>query len=111
MADDLTFEGFEDAVATGWGGFGVVYRARQVTFDREVAIKVLNVRPGSDLAQELQRECAAIGSLSATARHVRRRLLRSSCVGSQHQPSVVHLRAQGRPVPAGPGPSPGGGGE
>ena len=64
MAVDLALEGFTDAVEAGWGGFGVVYRAYQASCAREVAIKVLNVRPQADLAQEFQRECAAIGSLS-----------------------------------------------
>ena len=64
MAVDLALEGFTDAVEAGWGGFGVVYRAYQPSCARDVAIKVLNVRPEADLAQEFQRECAAIGSLS-----------------------------------------------
>jgi serine/threonine protein kinase len=64
MAVDLALDGFTDAVEAGWGGFGVVYRAYQPSCARDVAIKVLNVRPQADLAQEFQRECAAIGSLS-----------------------------------------------
>lgn len=64
MPAELTFPGFEDAVEAGWGGFAVVYRARQVNFERQVAIKVLNVRPGADVGEAFRRECEAIGSLS-----------------------------------------------
>jgi hypothetical protein len=36
----LTLPGYEMISVLGRGGFGVVYRARQVTIDREVAVKV-----------------------------------------------------------------------
>ena len=64
MAAELTLEGFDGVEEVGWGGFAVVFRARQASFDREVAIKVLNVRPGTNVAEAFRRECAAVGSLS-----------------------------------------------
>ncbi len=57
-------EGLEDLQLVGRGGFGAVYRARQPRFDRTVAVKVIDVRSGTDLQQQFERECRALGKLS-----------------------------------------------
>lgn len=61
---DIEVSGFEIEREIGRGGFGIVYLARQLAFDRPAAIKVL--RPGVS-AEELQKrftqECRAVGAL------------------------------------------------
>ncbi|MDP8993094.1 MAG: serine/threonine protein kinase, partial [Actinomycetota bacterium] len=61
----LGIPGYQDPVLLGQGGFGSVYTARQVAFERTVAIKVLSA-PGldADLRRRFQRECQALGKLS-----------------------------------------------
>src|SRR4051794_3988571 len=57
--------GYEDLRAIGRGGFATVYRGREPAFDRDVAIKVLDVGDVSDdTRRRFERECRAIGSLS-----------------------------------------------
>ena len=58
--------GFEVGEEIGRGGFGVVYRARDLTFGRDVAIKVLRDVPGTDLRQRFLAECRAVGSLGGS---------------------------------------------
>jgi serine/threonine protein kinase len=57
--------GYGDLVFIGRGGFASVYRARQLAFDRDVALKVIDQghSDGGD-ADQFTRECRAIGSLS-----------------------------------------------
>ena len=60
----IEIDGFEVEAEIGRGGFGVVYRARQLAFNRLVAIKVLH--PGlSDekLQKQFANECRAVGAL------------------------------------------------
>ncbi len=63
---DAGVEGFEIAELIGSGGSGRVYRARQQGFDRDVALKVLDVdlETAEERAQ-FERECRALGALSA----------------------------------------------
>jgi ABC-type amino acid transport substrate-binding protein len=61
----LFIPGYEGLSEIGRGGFATVYRARQVAFAREVAVKVID-RPNPDEAtlDQFRRECQAVGSLS-----------------------------------------------
>ena len=61
---ELGIEGITDAVLVGRGGYGAVYRARQIRFHREVAVKVLTGELDAAAAVRFERECAAMGSLS-----------------------------------------------
>ncbi|HSO97264.1 MAG TPA: serine/threonine-protein kinase [Acidimicrobiia bacterium] len=58
-------EGYIDLREVGRGGFGIVYRALQVEFNRTVALKVLtNVSDDPAARARFERECLAMGSLS-----------------------------------------------
>ena len=58
-------EGYEIQGQIGVGGFSTVYRASQVRFARQVALKVLHARLGDEQAQRrFDRECRAAGSMS-----------------------------------------------
>lgn len=63
-ADDFGLPGFEDVEVVGRGGFGVVYRAYQPDFDRQVAIKVLTGILDDEARARFGRECRAMGRLS-----------------------------------------------
>ncbi len=64
-AAPLTVPGYEILGELGRGGNAVVYRARQATFDRMVALKVLTrLDLVGDLRRRFQRECQALGLLS-----------------------------------------------
>lgn len=61
---ELGIEGYERAVEIGRGGFSVVYRAWDLAFERDVAIKVVSAdRQGTEV-DRFARECAAIGRLA-----------------------------------------------
>jgi serine/threonine protein kinase len=61
---DLGIPGITGATVVGRGGFGVVYRARQVTSGGgEVAVKVLSGHLDAGASQRFEREAAALGSL------------------------------------------------
>lgn len=56
--------GFDDLEEIGKGGYSRVYRARQVEFDRHVAIKVLNEQLKDDAAvAAFEHECRVMGAL------------------------------------------------
>ncbi|WP_308166643.1 protein kinase domain-containing protein [Nocardia albiluteola] len=61
---ELAAAGFEDAVEIGHGGFGVVYRCRQVALDRMVAVKVLTTEWDEDNRARFFREQRAMGRLT-----------------------------------------------
>ena len=63
-ATDGLVEGYEELAEVGRGGFGIVYRARQVEFDRTVALKVLTGTFDDEARGRFERECRAMGSLS-----------------------------------------------
>jgi non-specific serine/threonine protein kinase len=64
LLTELAAVGFEDAVEIGRGGFGVVYRCRQVALDRTVAVKVLTADPDEDNRARFLREQRAMGRVT-----------------------------------------------
>jgi len=61
---DLVADGFTDAIEIGRGGFGIVYRCRQPSLDRMVAIKVFTADVDPDDRERFIREQHAMGKLS-----------------------------------------------
>ena len=57
-------EGYEDLVEIGRGGFGTVYRGRQPSLHRDVAIKVLSATLDAAELERFRREGLALGSLT-----------------------------------------------
>lgn len=57
-------DGYERLQPIGEGGFSRVYRARQVAFDRDVALKVLDVGLDERQRRAFERECRAMGVVS-----------------------------------------------
>ena len=49
-------EGYEDLVEIGRGGFGTVYRGRQPSLHRDVAIKVLSATLDAAALERFRRE-------------------------------------------------------
>lgn len=62
---DLPIDGLVDAQEIGFGGFSTVYRARQVRFNRVVAVKLINARLDDAGRARFERECQTLGMLSA----------------------------------------------
>ncbi|OYD70599.1 non-specific serine/threonine protein kinase [Rhodococcus sp. OK302] len=61
---DLTEAGFEDATEIGRGGFGVVYRCRQRSLERTVAVKVLTGEFDRENVARFLKEQRAMGRLT-----------------------------------------------
>lgn len=64
IAAQLATAGFEDAHEIGRGGFGIVYRCRQTSLDRDVALKVLRNSLNPEHLKRFLREQRAMGRLS-----------------------------------------------
>jgi serine/threonine protein kinase len=64
MGPEIAIEGYADIVEVGRGGFGRVFRAKQLAFGRDVAIKVLSGLDSATAYSRFERECLAAGSLS-----------------------------------------------
>ena len=63
---DIGIQGLGPASLIGHGGFGAVYRARQSSLGREVAVKILSAPVFDGMTDDrFTRECAAIGALSS----------------------------------------------
>jgi tRNA A-37 threonylcarbamoyl transferase component Bud32 len=64
-SDELGIDGYETIEPIGEGGFGRVFKARQLAFGRDVAVKVLAASGMKDeTIRRFERECRAIGTLS-----------------------------------------------
>lgn len=62
----LGIEGISGGSRVGQGAFGVVYRARQESLGRVVAVKVLNTPDlDAEARRRFEQECRALGALSA----------------------------------------------
>ncbi len=62
----ISISGFEEPVEIGRGGFGVVYKAHQVGFERTVALKILPIAAADESARDrFERERMAMGALSS----------------------------------------------
>ena len=57
--------GLTDFVLIGRGGFSRVYRAHQARMNRDVAVKVLDLRPDMDTSKVFEKECRAAGGLGS----------------------------------------------
>ena len=63
IAAELAAAGFDDATEVGAGGFGAVYRCRQRSLERTVAVKVLTTDLDPDNVERFLREQRAMGKL------------------------------------------------
>ncbi|MFP5219544.1 MAG: serine/threonine-protein kinase [Actinomycetes bacterium] len=84
---DLGIEGIADGEEIGRGGFGTVFRARQVNVGRVVAVKVLSAVSLSDeTLRRFERECRAMAAVSS---HPNITALYDSGVSSSGRPYIV----------------------
>jgi serine/threonine protein kinase len=61
----IQVEGYDEVTELARGGFGVVYRAHQMQFDRIVALKVLSQLDLDERAlNRFERECKSMGAVS-----------------------------------------------
>jgi serine/threonine protein kinase len=65
MPETLGLAGFDEVAVIGRGGFGVVYRARQLDFDRLVAVKVIPGAFDDRARSRFDRERRSLGALSS----------------------------------------------
>lgn len=80
-------DGFSVGDVIGVGGFSTVYLARQDQFDREVALKLLNVRLDDDRSvKRFQNECLALGRLDS---HPHIADVHAAGISSQGQPYLA----------------------
>ncbi|MEV8517463.1 protein kinase [Dactylosporangium sp. NPDC051484] len=64
-SSDIGIPGYGDFRLLGRGGFAAVYSARQIDYDRRVAVKILDIGINDDgLRRRVQRERAATGRLT-----------------------------------------------
>jgi serine/threonine-protein kinase PknK len=63
IAAELAAAGFDDATEVGVGGFGAVYRCRQHSLERIVAVKVLATDLDTENVERFLREQRAMGKL------------------------------------------------
>ena len=90
---ELEADGFEEISEIGHGGFGVVFRCREPSLDRTVAVKVLNSTFDEDGYARFLREQRAMGQLSGHPNIVN--VLRIGATASGRQFLVMQYHARG----------------
>lgn len=90
---ELEAEGFAKVSEIGHGGFGVVFRCREPSLDRTVAVKVLNSTFDEDGYARFLREQRAMGQLSGHPNIVN--VLRIGATTSGRQFLVMQYHARG----------------
>ncbi|MDF3306757.1 protein kinase [Rhodococcus sp. T2V] len=90
---ELEAEGFAEVSEIGHGGFGVVFRCREPSLDRTVAVKVLNSTFDEDGYARFLREQRAMGQLSGHPNIVN--VLRIGATASGRQFLVMQYHARG----------------
>ncbi|MFE7421055.1 protein kinase [Rhodococcus sp. NPDC057529] len=93
IAAELSTSDFEDIHVVGQGGFGIVYRCRQPSLDRTVAIKVLTSELDSEDLARFVREQRAMGRLSGHPNIVN--VFEVGTVGSGRPFIVMQYHSQG----------------
>ena len=83
IAAELAAAGLDDAAEVGVGGFGAVYRCRQRSLERTVAVKVLTTDLDTDNVERFLREQRAMGKLCG-------------------HPNIVNIFHVGKTTPDGP---------
>ena len=93
VATELRDAGFDDPREIGRGGFGVVFRCRQRSLDRTIAVKVMTSELDDENRARFFREQRAMGRLTGNPNIVN--VLQVGTTGSGRPYLVMQFHAQG----------------